>query len=496
MAIYYTNVAVDRGKIKIRGWRNGRRFQDTVNYRPYLFLPSKKPDSTSKYRTLDDKVVEKIDFESISEARNFVKKYNDIGNFNIFGSTMWQYVYLYDKFKNCQYDPTEISVVNFDIEVYAPEFPDPYKAKWPINAITLERNGKIISLGTKPFDNKDPDVTYILCSSEEEILDKFLEYWAKFDPDVITGWNIDFFDIPYLVNRLRILFNNGAELLLSPWKKIEERMVKQQYGNEKLTYDLIGITSLDYMPLYKKFSFGNEESYSLNNIAFVTIGEKKLDYSEYESLADLYEKNFQLFLEYNIRDVRLVSKMDRKLGFIQQVFAIAYDSLVNFADTFTSVKIWEIIMHNHLMDNNIVSPQKTRSEKEKQIAGGFVKEPEPGMYHWPVSLDLDSLYPHLIMGYNISPETFYDVVDDLPSNEESPVRILEGYITPEKTQKLVEANLSLTAGGALYKRDKQGFVPYLMETMYEDRKKYKNMMIEEKKNLELIELEMKKRGMN
>lgn len=496
MAIYYTNVSRSQGKIKIRGWRNGKRFQETANYQPYLFVPSKKPNSDSPYRTLEDKIVDRVDFESISEARKFAERYKDIGNFDIFGSQRWEYMYIYDNFKGVQYDPKEIRVLNYDIEVYAPEFPDPYKAKWPVNAITMEMNGgKIVSLGTKDFKNTDPNVRYIKCASEEELLEKFVEIWVKYDPDVITGWNIDGFDNPYVINRLRNVFNDGTELLLSPWRKIDERMVQQQYGNEKLVYEFVGITSLDYMPLYKKFSFGNEESYSLNNIAFVTIGEKKLDYSEYESLADLYEKDFQLFLEYNIRDVRLVSKIDKKLGFIQQVFAIAYETLVNYADTFTTVKIWEVIVHNHLMDNNIVIPQKNRSEKEKQIAGGFVKEPKPGMYHWPVSLDLDSLYPHLIMQYNISPETFFDTVDDLPSNEESPVRILNGYMTPEKTQKLVDANLSLTAGGALYNRDKQGFAPYLMETMYEDRKRYKNMMIEEKKNLEAIEAELKKRGL-
>jgi DNA polymerase elongation subunit (family B) len=436
-----------------------------------------------------------MDFDSISDAREFIKKYNDVGNFNIYGSTLWPYVFIFDRYQHCQYDPKEISVGNFDIEVYAPEFPDPYKANWPVSAITIEKNGKIYALGMKPFQNNDPDVTYILCLTEEELLAAFIELWVKLDFDVVTGWNIDFFDIPYLVNRIRKILGDDYALFLSPWKKIEERSVKQQYGGEKLTYDLVGITSLDYLPLYKKFSFGNEESYTLNNIASVVVGEKKLDYSEYESLADLYERNFQLYLEYNIRDVKLVTKIDQKLGFIQQVFAIAYDSCVNFADTFTSVKIWEIIMHNYLLGKNIVSPQKTKSEKEKQIAGGFVKEPIPGRYIWPVSFDLDSLYPHLIMQYNISPETLVDTLDELPSNESSPVRLLEGFMTPERTAQLKAANLSLTAGGALYSNEKQGFVPYLMERMYEDRKTYKTKMLAAKDDLVAIEAEMKKRGL-
>lgn len=492
MQTFYTHAYVDRGRVKVRGWKNGRRWEETTNYRPSLFVRSDDPNAA--YKSLKGHPLEKKTFESIFMAKEFVERYDEVSNFDVFGSTGWAYNYLYENFKDISYDASQISVVNFDIEVGADEFPDPWKANWPITAITLEKNKKIVSLGLLPYSNPDPNVTYVLCKSEEDLLEKFVTIWLNFDPDVITGWNIDFFDVPYVINRLRKLIGDDMALLLSPWKKIKEKTVFH-HGKNRIEYELVGITSLDYMPLYKKFSFSNEESYSLDNIAFVTIGEKKLDYSEYESLNDLYKNDFKKYMDYNIRDVMLVSRMNDKLGFIEQVFAIAYDSLVNFSDTFTSVKIWEIIMNNYLMDQKIVPPKKGHSRKEKQIAGGHVKQPINGRHEWVISFDLNSLYPHLIMQYNISPETFVDVLDELPSNEDSPDRIMNGFMTPERQEQLKEAGLTLTAGGALYSKEKRGFVPILMQNMYDDRVTYKSKMIEEKKNLEAIEAEMKKRGL-
>jgi DNA polymerase elongation subunit (family B) len=493
MLKFYTNVAHWGGRVRVRGWNNGRRFQESIPYKPYLFTRSRNLESTTSYRTLRGQPVEKVDFDSIYDAKEFVERYDEVHNFEVYGSTNWPYVYLYDEYRDVPYDPKQISVVNVDIEVGADEFPDPWKADWPITAITIEKNKKVYSLGLMPYEPSLPNVTYILCKNENDLLDKFIQIWLNFDPDVVTGWNIDYFDIPYIVNRVKKLLGDDSVLLLSPWKKIKESTVFY-HGSNKTLYELVGITSLDYLPLYKKFSFSNEESYRLDNIAFVVIGEKKLDYSEYESLNDLYKNDFKKYMDYNIHDVMLVSRINDKLGFIEQVFAIAYDSLVNFADTFTSVKIWEIIMHNYLLGQGIVSPPKKHSMKEKQIAGGYVKEPITGRHEWVASFDLNSLYPHLIMQYNISPETFVDVLDELPSDETSPDRIINGFMNDERQAQLREANLALTAGGALYSREKQGFVPVLMEQMYNDRSKFKSMMIEEKQNLEAIEAEMKKRG--
>lgn len=493
---FYTYFGYDKGKVRVRGYNNGRRFDELISYGPTLFVNSKNKET--EYKALNGRSVEPIKFDSIGEARDFSKQYEDVVNFDVYGSTQWPYSYIAEAYPDIQYEVDLISVVNFDIEVGADEFPDPMKANWPITAITMEKGGKIVSLGCLPYNVHDDDVTYILCSDEEELLEKFLYYWANFDPDVITGWNIDGFDVPYIINRIRKVLGEESANRLSPRRRIEERLVKGKFGKETTVYELVGITALDYMALYKKFSFSNEESYSLDNIAFVTIGEKKMDYSEVATLNELYKTNFQKYMDYNIRDVRLVKKIDEKLGFIAQVFAIAYDAMVNFADTFTSVKIWEIIMYNYLMKQHIVPPKKTKTQKEKQIVGGHVKEVVPGQYKWVCSFDLNSLYPHLIMQYNISPETLAGVWDVLVVEgnvERSVDMILDGLITTEKTEKFKKQNVTMTAGGAFYTKEKRGFVPILMENMYNDRTVYKKKMLEEKKILVEIEAEMKKRGM-
>lgn len=494
MQKFYTSVHQHAGKIKVRGWKNGRRYQDSIAYKPYLFLKSQEA-STAWRSLIGDKPLDKKIFDSIYDAKEFLKKYEDVSNMEIHGSRSWPYVYIFDEFgSGIEYDADQINVLNFDIEVNADEFPDPWKANWPVVSISCEINEKVTVFGLLPWSGME-GVKYVLCDSEEDLLEKFVTYWLNVDPDVLTGWNIDYFDIPYIINRLRKVFGDDDLVkLLSPWKQIDEKTVFH-HGENVILYDIVGITSLDYLPLYKKFSFSNEESYTLNNIASVTIGEKKIDYSEYESLQDLYHKDYNKFLVYNVSDVRLVTKIDAKLGFIKQVFAIAYDSLVNFADTFTSVKIWEIIIHNKMLREGVVSPPKKHSVKTKQIAGGYVKQPLLGLHKWVMSFDLDALYPRLISQYNISPETYVDSLDELPSDENSPNRILAGFLDQERRDALIKHNLSLTAGGALFTREKRGFIPRLMDEMYDDRVVFKKKMIEEKKKLEYIEAEIKKRGL-
>jgi DNA polymerase elongation subunit (family B) len=225
--------------------------------------------------------------------------------------------------------------------------------------------------------------------------------------------------------------------------------------------------------LYRKFSFGNEESYKLDYIAQIQLGEKKVDYSEYGDLLGLYKNNFQKFIEYNIQDCVLVDRLDEKLKFIEQVMALAYDAKVNYADTMTTVRPWDVIIHNYLLDRRIVIPQFKNSKEQFELVGGHVKEPKLGLSKWVVSFDLNSLYPHLIMQYNISPETFVTRLPNFNSIDE--------LLTGDMTHNCEHA---IAANGCIYRKDKQGFLPALMEKMYDDRVEYKKKMIEAKKRYE------------
>ena len=234
------------------------------------------------------------------------------------------------------------------------------------------------------------------------------------------------------------------------------------------------------MQAYKKFSFSQQESFKLDHIAFIELGERKLDYSEYESMHDFYVKDFQKYIDYNIRDVELVDKLEDKLKFLEQIFAIAYDGKVNLIDAFTSVRMWDIIIHNYLLKKGIVVPITDKQDKDGQIVGAYVKDPQVGRHDWVVSFDLNSLYPHLIMQYNISPET---IVGQLPGT--SIESILDGALNDEDIRSSMERdNVAVAASGFKFSRDQQGFLPALMFNMYNDRVKYKKQMIAAKQQYE------------
>ena len=401
--MFYTNVAKRFNKIYFRGYDKGLRVNEKIDYKPYLFLPNKD----GEYRTLEGERVKKVEFSDMNAAREFTKQFETVSNFRYFGMTHYEYVYINDKFKgDIDYDPKIIRIGNIDIECAADQgFPDIQKADKEITAITIRSRGKNFVFGCGDYASTDHKTYYIKCENEYELFSQFLDCWKVLDLDIITGWNIEFFDIPYLVNRMKVLYEKDVYKKLSPWGFVDEKMARH-HNKEQQTYVIGGIATLDYYQLYRKFTFGNQESYKLDFIAEIEVGEKKINYSEYGSLLELYKKNFQKFIEYNVHDVMLVDKLDNKLKFLEQVMALAYDAKVNYIDTMTTVRPWDVIIHNYLLEKGIVIPQSKKNTMEGELMGGHVKEPVPGMYKWVVSFDLNSLYPHLIMQYGISHEHF------------------------------------------------------------------------------------------
>lgn len=487
MSHFFTNVFQRGNKIYVRGYKDGVRERYFDEYKPYLFLHKQG----GNYRTLDNRPVDKIEFQNISEAKDFIRRYEDVSNMDIYGLTNFPYVYIFDNYKGeIDYDPNIVKVGILDIECVSNDgFPDIQKADKPITAITIRCKGKSIVFGCGYYACKSGDEHYVRCKDEYQLLTKFIHGWHALDLDIVTGWNIEFFDIPYLVNRIKNLLGESEAKKLSPWGFINERTVEFR-GKENQSYELSGISVLDYYQLYRKFMFGNQESYKLDYIGQVELGEKKVDYRSlgYKDLNDLFERNFQLYIEYNIQDCLLVEKLDDKLKFIEQVMAIAYDAKVNYDDTMTTVRSWDVIIHNYLLEQNIVIPQFKKQPDNDALVGGFVKEPKIGLSKWVVSFDLTSLYPHLIMQYNISPETFVGKLSDMPSIDE-----LLDLKHPFGSEYRSAAGVAYAANGCYYTRDKQGFLPALMEKMYNSRAEYKTLMLEAIETLENIESEMKKR---
>jgi DNA polymerase elongation subunit (family B) len=485
---FYTYVALSKNDILLRGYENGKRIQEQIPYKPYLFVPT--PTQT-KYKTLEGKGVGRVDFDSIRDARNFIQENKEVANRAVYGLNNFVYTFIYDYYRGeVEYDPSLISVCSIDIEVDISDekgFPDIQAAANEITLITISRKGRKAVFGCGEFVNTKPDVTYHKCNDEVALLQSFIKTWNSDDysPDIVTGWNVEFFDIPYIVNRIIRVLGMSQARKLSPWNFLNERQVPRLGGREgemNQVWDPVGVTVLDYMQLYKRFGNSIQESYSLDHIASVVLGERKLDYGEYGSLANLQVKNWQMYTEYNIRDVELVERIDEKLKLIELVYAMAYDAKVNYQDTFTTVRAWDVIIHNYLMDQDIVVHQLKVAEDDRGILGGYVKDPQVGMHKWVVSLDLNSLYPHIIMQYNISPETFngwLDGVDDCWEKEEAErrlIRILEGGIKHNQ-DTLVKNNITVAANLTTFRRDKTGFLPALMAKYYDERVVYKEKMI-------------------
>lgn len=485
---FYTNAYLGSNKIYVTGYEDGKRFKVSHPYTPYLFAPSPEP---SQHKTLDGQYVKKIAFSTPKEAREFVKRYEEVTNFQIYGNANFAYQYIFDEYPGeIQYDVDQINVVSLDIETSTLNgFPNMELADKEIITLSMRKKGKCVVLGLRDYTPKSADVVYHKCKNESDLLSTFIYTWnsEKWRPDVVTGWNIESFDIPYLFRRISNVLGVTEAKKLSPWGIINERAITKE-PDSPIVYDLIGISTLDYMALYKKFSYTPQESYKLDHIAEYELGEKKLDYSEYETMHEFYVKDFEKFVDYNIHDVVLVDKLEEKLKFIEQVFAIAYDAKVNYVDTFTTVRMWDTIITNYLLEKKIVVPNfnsvemADRVDTDRElgpIIGAYVKDPQVGQHKWVCSFDLNSLYPHLIMQYNISPETYRGVVDGMTIE-----RLIDRQMGDELATELRNNNMTLTPNGAKFSKDVKGFLPDLMETMYNDRSKWKKRMIEAKKMYE------------
>jgi DNA polymerase elongation subunit (family B) len=483
LSVFYTHVAVRGDDVLYIGYDKGQRVRKRVKYRPYVFVPAK---STTQYHSLDGTPVEKFDFECIRDARDFVRSASTTEGQDVYGLDNWENLYIYDTFPDDIEGNAElVNVANLDIEVAKRKdggWATVEEADQPVTATTLKIDGTVHAFGLGDFEPEDPLDQYYKCESEEEMLHFFLQEWTRAYPDVMTGWNIDMFDVPYLVNRIKKLLGEEAAKRLSPWKRLEEKKITIR-GRETTIFVPLGVTSLDYYRLYrnKKLVVETQESYTLDHIAHKVLKEKKLDYSEHASLMDLYEKDFPKFMRYNIRDVKLVDKLEETLGLIKLVVSIAWRSKVNFEDVLGSVKQWEVLCHTYLRKRNQVLPPKQDAGREF-LLGGYVKEPLKGKHEWVVNFDLDSLYSHLIMQYNISPETFVGKLHQVDDPESMVEKVLAGHLDDYRNE-INASDVAVAANLCCYTRKKKGFFPQILEEMYRERVENKRLMSVAKKEL-------------
>ena len=486
---FYTSVTRYGNKILYRGYSSkGTRETKKVNFEPTLYIQSKKQESG--WKSLYGHVVDPIQFPSMSEAGEFVKQYQDIENFKIFGNTNFVAQFVAEEFPAIiDFDPKLIDVGNIDIEVASDEgFPEPDEAKYPVISIAYmssKRKAFFVwglddyDTSLRDFDDagyEDYEVIYRKCSDEKNLLLNFLHHWKQFTPDIITGWNIRLFDIPYIVNRMNRILGEDISRQLSPFDVIKYRQIAVK-GRSLDAYEIYGVQQVDYFDLFQKFgySYGTLASYSLDHVASVVLGERKLSYEEHGSLHNLYKQDYQKFISYNIRDILLVDKIDRQTGLMQLALTIAYKGGVNYSDTFGTTGIWDSIIYRFLHHRKITVPPSGRKEKQS-YPGGYVKEPRIGMSEWITSFDLNSLYPNLIVQYNMSPETL--VQGMLPDFG------VDHFLKSTIPDDIREKDYAVAANGSMYRKDKRGVLPEIIVGLYDERKAIKGQMISKKKEYE------------
>lgn len=484
MSKFYTSVERFINEIRWRGYENGKPFMRKVKYKPTLFVRAR---SNATHKSLiGDIPLGAIKFDSMTEARDYLTQYQDVHGFEICGTQNYVTQFIQENYPDqIDFDMSLINIASFDIEV---DISDGYAnintADKEITSIAYKssKSNTYHLLGRKDYDKTQTqtdiphdDIQFMKFDTEEALLRRFIDIWTYDYPDVVTGWNVEYFDIQYIVTRIIRLMGEEAAKKLSPWGMIKQN-TRTFFGKEQSTYKIDGMAVIDYMDAFKKFGYkyGPQESYKLDHIAHVVLGEKKMDYSEYGNLTNLYEQNPQLYLDYNLKDTQLIQRMEDESGLLSLVLTVAYGGGVNYTDAFGTVGIWETTIYRRLMKDKVVPHLKSGpGQRAGELVGGYVKDPKVGMHPWVVSFDLNSLYPHLMLQYNLSPETYVESEREYVSQE----MVLDG-----KYQNNTE--YAVCANGACFRKDKLGIIPEIIDEYYNRRKGIKQDMLKVEQAIE------------
>jgi DNA polymerase elongation subunit (family B) len=486
---FYTSVERYGNNILHRGYENGKRFSYRVPFQPTLYVHTPKAGEEG-YRSLTEGnlPLSPHKFGDMREAKNFIEEYKGVHGMKIFGSTNYVTQFIQEEYPDkVAYDVSQVNIVSFDIEVDIRDgFANIDEADNEITSIAYHssRNDKYYLLGRKDYDKAQTvtdipqeNIEFIKFDTEVQLLQYFVKLWTTDYPDIVTGWNVEYFDIMYIVTRIIRLLGEETAKRLSPHKSIKKQS-REVFGKVNSTYSLMGIAVIDYMDAFKKFGYkyGPQESYRLDHIAYVVLGEKKIDYSEYGSLTSLYDENPQLYLDYNLKDTQLIARLEEETGLLALVMTVAYDGGVNYGDAFGTVGIWESTIYRRLIKDKVVPPLKSGpGMRAGDLVGGYVKDPKVGMHPWVVSFDLNSLYPHLMLQYNMSPETY------MPEDREYVTQdmVLKGEFQNDRP------NVSVAANGVCFSNKKLGIIPEIIDEYYNNRSVIKKQMIAAEQQFEV-----------
>lgn len=518
----YTFFENSGGKILLKYRKNGKSYSKAIDfYQPSLYMPC--DESVADAHTLMGAPVQRKKFENIRAAREFTKRYSEVGGMEWYGNSDYAGQFIIEVYKGetPTFNPQDIRIGILDIEVHTKTFPDPVKAERPINGITIydtftdtyycmgnseyvreyrEENNiahtKMYEHDTSDEDVGDIKVVYTEFEDEEQLLRAMLQHFKEFNYDLTSGWNSEGFDMVYIVRRCEQFFGEDyVKSMLSPFNRVSTRTFMSKYG-EETKVDICGLPHLDYMLLYKKFILKPRDSYKLGNIGEVELGDKKLDYEEEGSLYNLHLQNPDKFFKYNIKDVKLIKRLNDKLRLFELAMTIAYYCACNYEETLKTVGPWESIIAKRLYNNNQVPPFSVPRKEKQEFDGAFVKPVIPGVYNWSVAWDFNSLYPHIEMQCNIGTETF------IPRSELPPElrKLRETYTVDDIVEKRIDLsilkkyNYSMTGNFQFYRKDKRSVIAEIKDDMYNTRTEFKGDMKKAKKQKEKVKEELAKRG--
>lgn len=477
------------GTVYLRTWTSdGDRIDTEVPFTPFLFTENEKAkDAVSIFKT----PLKKHFFKNSFERNKYV---NETSIKRLFGNLPVDQQFLVETFKDDvhkeEFSKFPLKVYFIDIETYSPnEFPVPHKAKDPVVLITIydTLTNQITTWGLKhAYKPKLDNVTYIQCKTEQELFDNFIKFWKKDPPDILTGWNTEQFDIPYIINRAKNLLGEDFIRQLSPINEMQYRENFAKFGKDVGRWYISGVSCLDYMEIYKTYSKGDRESFSLNYIAEYELGEGKLAINA-TNLSSLADTDWDNFVDYNIQDVDLLRKLEEKLNYLKIIRLLSYKGCTNFERALGKVSIVTGAMTLQADKQGYIIPTFKNETIRESLEGGYVREPERGLKEAIVSFDVNSLYPNTIITLNISPETKLGkiVTGNVDSSEDLDIRLVNGNIFTISAKKLkkflTEENVSLSKAGVLYSQKYKGVCPNLINSIYDERVYARQKMIELKK---------------
>jgi DNA polymerase elongation subunit (family B) len=469
----YQNIYVKRTKTssEVHLWDDKSGYQK-FQYKPYAYLKSQ----TGTYRSLYGDKLKKVNFWTG----------DDLQNGRVFESDIpIETRTLVDMYQDSEEPSVGHREVYFDIEVEVTNgFPDPSRAENKITAIALydKTSDKYHCYVLGDVPNTDVVESF---RSEEELLQRFYQKYLEINPTILSGWNIDGFDIPYLYNRTTRVLGQQFSNALSPIGEVF-------YSEHKKRYKIAGVSCLDYLPLYKLFTYTQQSSYRLDFIGQLEVGLGKIEYEG--TLQDLYESDINKYIEYNLNDVKIVKKLDDKLKFIELARGICHVGHVPYEDVYFSSRYLEGAILVYLKNIGVVAPNKALDAREKmnrdgndKFIGAYVKDPNPGRYEWVFDLDLTSMYPSTIMTLNISPEMKIGKVNGWNAEEfikgTPKTYSLEkngkeqGHMNNEELASMFASNkVSISSNGILYRNDKKGLIPSILSKWFDERVEYKRLM--------------------